>query len=520
MRKGPIALTVTAMMTLSTLNVSAAPGESGYFGGISEGILLPKTITTELNKQKAKEHKLYYKEVIFITGEPIEVTGFLTIKKDSSSVSKNTQGTYKETYDIEARSADGNTELKRKVTLDTLFVKYDNLYSTQVKTDSTVTSWKESLKVNGTTYTVDEELSDFGKGRNFASYIEDVTPGIRYFNGNQSYRLVYKLDKVVYAEVTMSGNSLGFDEPWSKAENQSYTMAIEKKGFTTGEGDQTTSSAPWQMTVTINPFVNSSKSLDYKSTNLPAISFAGTFTQQLMTEGGMSYRIETNHPTLRKDKYNGSYYLKTPNDFEKLRIPGKMTYLNAASPAYSHVTSLMALGIIEETPIKYQPFEAISRSEYTTLICRAMNVLPPTDKEIQAFKKSGEKLFPDVSNDHALYNWIYAAKEARLIQGKDNNFFHGDAPLTREEAIALVMRVIGLEHISADVSQQTPYLDDGDISNWARDAIYAAAKLGIYEAENGRILPKRYVSRAEASVFVNQLINFLRDDMIEFYQNN
>lgn len=509
MKKHQVALALTGVLAMNTLQVAAAPGESGYFGGISEGILLPKTINTELNTKKPKDTKLYYKEVVFLSGEPIEVSGYLTIKKVNSAIKTKDKGTYKEEYTIDAVSADGKTSLKRVVGLDTLFVNYNNLYSTQTKTDSTVTKWKETLNINGTSYTVDEERSDFGKGRNFASYIQDVTPGINYFNGNQSYRLVYVLDGSVYAEVIMSGDSYGFDQPWSKAEKQSYTMNIDKKG-----------SEPWQMEVKLTPFVNAKKELDYKKNNLPAISFAGTFTQIFHTEGGMYYNIETNHPTLNKDKYKGSYFLTTPNDFEKLRIPGRITYLNPTNYAYDAVRSLMALGVVEESPLTYQPFEAITRGEFATVLCRAMNILPPDQKEIDKFKKSGEVLFPDVANDHPLYNWMYAAKEAGLIHGKDQNYLQSDEPLTREEAFTLLMRVIGLEHISADVSGQTPYLDDGEISPWAKPAIYGGSKLGLFKGFEGKIAPKNYVSRADSSVIVNRLIDFLRKDMVKYYQNN
>lgn len=499
-------LVMTAVLFLTTvLSVNAAPGESGFFGGVTEGIMLPKTIYQEVNLKDKGEYSLYYKEVIFITGEPIEVSGTLVVNKKDGVIDKKENGSYKETYEIMARNDDNTVQLEREITLETYFVKYEYPYGKQIKKDSTVTEWEEVITVDGTQYVVDEDLSDFNKGRNFVSFIEDHTPGITYYSGSMSNRLVYKVEDAIYADVMIEGDSYGYDQPWSKVENQSYTMTIDKKG-----------TESWQMLIELNPFINSKKTQNYEPNSVPAISFPGTYTQIFDTKGGMDYVIKTNHPYLEKSKLKGSIYLDTTNDFEKLKIPGKLSYVNKSHFAYNDIMKLMAMSVIDESPLRYQPFEAISRGEYTLMLLKAMNITPPTD--VRKSKMDDYMVFADVTPEHDLYLWLYAAKDSKLVQGRENNFFKADEPLTREEAFTLLMRVIGLEHISVDTSAITPYLDDEDIAFWARDAIYGGTALGLFKGSNGQLNPKDYVSKAEAAAIVNRLIDFLRKDMSNYYK--
>lgn len=506
MKKKLTALAVTSLMIANTtISALAAPGDSGFFGGVSEGIMLPKTIEQQVDVKAKKKETLLYKEMIFISGEPIEVSGTLEIERKDDVLEKQENGSFKETYTIQAASADNSTILKREVELLTYFVKYDSPYGEQIKKDSTVTDWEETVTVGGTAYVVDEEMSDFGEGRNFYSFIEDSTPGISYYNGNISYHLVYKTDDIVYAEVTVEGGSYGYDQPWSKAEKQEFMINIDKRG-----------TEPWQMNIQVKPFMNSTKDVYYESNNVSAISFAGTYTQVIDTEGGLTYEIKTNHPNLKESQLKGATYLKPINDFEKLKIPGQSTYISPSHYAYSDVMKLMSVGVIDETPLSYQPYEAITRGEFTVMLSKTLGIYPP--KDTKNLYDDEVIVFADVPQEHDLYEWLYAAKESKLVQGRENNFFKPDEPLTREEAFALLIRVIGLDHISLDLTTLTSYVDDAVISSWAKEAIYVGTELGLFTGyTDGRINPKGYISKAEAAVIVNNLIEFLNEDMVELY---
>lgn len=506
MKRRLTALTLSAlMMTSSTMTALAAPGDSGFFGGVSEGIMLPKNIEQQVAIKANKNEKLLYKEVIFLTGQPIEVSGTMEITRDDSKVQKSDSGSYTETYKIQAVSADNTTQLDRVVKLTTYFVKYDSPYGYQVKKDSTVSSWTETITTNGQVFTVDETKSDFGEGRNFSSFIQDTTPGISYYNGNTSYHVLYTLDSDVYAEVTVSGSSYGYDQTWSKAEKQDIKMTVNRLG-----------TEPWVMNVQINPFMNSSKDVHYEANNLSAISFSGSYTQVIDTEGGLTYEITTNHPDLKKNQLKGSAYLKPINDFEKLRLPEKLKFIQPSHYAYWDIMKLMSMEVIGESSNTFQPYKAVTRGEFTVMLSRALSILPPTDD--RQLNNGKIEVFADVTKDHELYQWLYAAKDSKLVQGRENNFFKPDELLTREEAFSLLIRVIGLDHIGIDTTKMTAYVDDEEISSWAREALYKGTELGLFSGyQDGKIKPQGNISKAESAAIINRLINFLKKDMVEMY---
>lgn len=504
-RKITAGLLATLLITQSSMVALAAPGDSGFFGGVSEGIMLPKNIEQQVTFKSNGKEKLLYKEVIFITGKPVEVSGTLEITRKDDIINKQDKGSYTEVYTINAVSEDNTTILTRTVNLTTYFVKYKESKGYQIKKDSTVTKWDETIKVGDTVYKVDETKSDFGEGRNFSSFIEDVTPGIAYYNGNSSYHLIYTTNNQVYCEVTVSGDSYGYDQPWSKAEKQSMQMMVRRVG-----------DKPWTMNVDIQPFMNSSKDVHYESNKLSAISFAGSYTQVIDTEGGLTYNITTNHPELKANELKDSVYLKPINDFEKLRLPETLKFIQPEHYAYWDIMRLMSLEVISETSDRFQPYKAITRGEFTMMLCKAMGITPPdNNKKLQQGKI---EVFADVSSDSELYPWLYAAKESGLVQGRENNFFKPNGLLTREEAFTLMLRVIGLDHIGLDSSKMTTYVDDAQISSWAKEAIYKGTQLKLFSGyTDGTIAPQANLSKADAAAIVNNLINFLKEDMVTMY---
>jgi hypothetical protein len=94
-----------------------------------------------------------------------------------------------------------------------------------------------------------------------------------------------------------------------------------------------------------------------------------------------------------------------------------------------------------------------------------------------------------------------------------------DSPITREEAIVIFIRIIGLERLG-DANNPTPFVDDAQISSWAKKEIMAAYNLGIVQGNSeGKVEPKRQISVVEAGSIINRLINYLRYELVEQYKN-
>ncbi len=81
--------------------------------------------------------------------------------------------------------------------------------------------------------------------------------------------------------------------------------------------------------------------------------------------------------------------------------------------------------------------ETITRAEAIKLICTA--------GKIDKHATSDGSLFPDVSQNHWAYEYIYAAKDAGIINGDENGYFNPEASVTNEEFIKMVICLLGYE---------------------------------------------------------------------------
>ncbi|MBQ3226644.1 MAG: S-layer homology domain-containing protein [Clostridia bacterium] len=94
------------------------------------------------------------------------------------------------------------------------------------------------------------------------------------------------------------------------------------------------------------------------------------------------------------------------------------------------------------------------------------------------------------------YDYVALLSEKGIYTGYDDGEFKPLRVLSREEIVALAMRLFGLNHADATLT----YRDAEHIGEWSRKYIGQATSLGIVEGtEDKMFLPKRDVTRAEAS---------------------
>ena len=112
--------------------------------------------------------------------------------------------------------------------------------------------------------------------------------------------------------------------------------------------------------------------------------------------------------------------------------------------------------------------------------------------------------------------YISSAYEYGIISGYQDGSFRPDKEITREEAMAMMiraMKVIGME-VSLDEGEINSlfsgYPDNSSISPWAREYVAMCIKLGIVEGRNDKtIAPKNPISMAEMAVVVSKLLKAL-----------
>lgn len=96
------------------------------------------------------------------------------------------------------------------------------------------------------------------------------------------------------------------------------------------------------------------------------------------------------------------------------------------------------LGIFDDLDEEIQSEDIITRGEFATIAARLCR-FPIT---------SGSQYYLDVPTDHPYYDSIQLITASRLMNGVGDNLFSPDEPLTQEQAISVLVKVLGYETIA------------------------------------------------------------------------
>jgi hypothetical protein len=474
--------------------VYAAEGEMGFFGGVSEGSYQPKLIEKYVPVDVDETNTYVYKEVVFMTGRPVEVTGTIEVTLEHIDLDKNPSGIIEEVYVIEAANEAEGVTLEREVELETSYWLSEGTFKRQLRKESRLVAWEETIVTAAGTFTLDEDTAIFSK-----TTIEDITPGITYYNTIVSYTIYYLDDNNNRIEYVVDSDVYGYKQPWSKVETQYMNVAINSQ----------TDGLNLYMDITVNPRLEAKKTIYYNDNTPYPISFGGTYNQRMERQGTLSYRINSYHPELKTSEQGGRFILKTANQIEKLIIPEGLDFMEGHW-AEEDVKKMYSMEIFTSTPQEGIQFQAMTRGEFVKALCLAMDI---DISKYEKVNRASQQMFGDVPPSHRLYPYIMGAFDAKLINGTGENF-DISKPITREEAFVIYIRVIGLERLGVTNAPRTPFVDDNQISSWAKKEIMAGYHLGIIQGDvSGRVLPKQWIAKTEAAAIINRLIDYLREDI-------
>jgi len=119
--------------------------------------------------------------------------------------------------------------------------------------------------------------------------------------------------------------------------------------------------------------------------------------------------------------------------------------------------------------------------------------------------------FMDVKPGDYYYEAICTAKALGITEGVGNNRFQPESPITRQDMMQLTvkaMQLAGMLKEKEDISILDQMKDAGQISDYARDSIALLVKNGIVKGNGGAIMPKAYLTMAEAAVIIYRIYNF------------
>ncbi len=167
------------------------------------------------------------------------------------------------------------------------------------------------------------------------------------------------------------------------------------------------------------------------------------------------------------------------------------------SYAREAITRLVQKGIVTgTTEYSFEPKRAVTRAEFASFAVRLLG-LKPVSNNI--------KPFADISVNAWYYGNVAAMTNLFILEGKGQSQFQPNASITREEASALLVRMLKQRPEANDLISNT-YSDAADISSWARLYVQKVHLLGLMRGNNGMFRPSDQVTREEAAVMLDAIL--------------
>ncbi|HEX3031456.1 MAG TPA: S-layer homology domain-containing protein, partial [Bacillota bacterium] len=148
----------------------------------------------------------------------------------------------------------------------------------------------------------------------------------------------------------------------------------------------------------------------------------------------------------------------------------------------------------------FRPDNDITRAEFAAMLYRVFQkaeLKQTTDTTIN---------FWDVSSDNWYYDAVMAMAPEGIIKGYGDGRFGPSQLITREEAAAMIARLLGQLKIKAE-SSQLNFSDSSQVSEWAKEAVGNLLSLDIVRAmPDGSFRPAESSTRAEAVVMLLRMM--------------
>ncbi len=138
----------------------------------------------------------------------------------------------------------------------------------------------------------------------------------------------------------------------------------------------------------------------------------------------------------------------------------------------------------------FNPNRTITRAEFIKMVILANYMWRGADLKSD---------FGDVSKDDWYYEYLVSAVNNGLITGDSEGNFRPTDPITREDICVILARLKNVKNADMNIL----FADDGEISEYARIAVYYMKEAGIVNGVgDGNFAPKANATRAEAAKII------------------
>lgn len=449
-------------------------------------LLVPSAGATPPDFNGGVRNEYMYEEYVFLSGSPVKFSGNVTVteREQKSQLTK----TYRFTL------TSGDNKLSRNVAYVTNLEERTD--KGQTTSQTSVKNYSEKITIADMTYTLDDYQLSQGT-------VVDNRPASDYYSGNVVGRKIYKTKTNDKITVHFSGRNVGYENFWGATETQIIDYEIEsglRKSFITSKVSD-----------------SKTKFLKYEPHDPSLSSFTGghsVISQQNMI-GEYSYDI----PDGSGRNKTGTVHLNQEMvpTIDRLIVPKFRDV--TGHWAKDNIERLYSLGVFDEASQFFSPNTPMNRYEFTVGVLKSADIrVLEQPKNQRAPKKA---IFTDLDPLDPDYLYIESAFQKGVIKGVSASKFMPKSPLTRAQAVAILVRALGLEERAPNPGYQTNYADNNTIPHWAKDSVYVATEIGlVYGDGRNRFNPNQTMTRAEASTLIIRFLNFLEKDLQQNYRDD
>ncbi|HHW30973.1 MAG TPA: S-layer homology domain-containing protein [Clostridiaceae bacterium] len=501
----PAIILVLTFILFIPSNVYARHGDSGFEGGISSGEV--EGVTT-----------MDYKEVCFITGQPIEFEGTLIIRKTTRNNIINT------TYTYNLKNEKLGATLNRTAIYNTKLVEKSNGQVSEETTLSRTPS--EVIRINNITYTL--RSNDFSY-----ACIVDSQPSIQYRAGNILSKKVYQVISgtntgTVTCEIV--GDTYAYENSWGSTEAMMLEYIINSRVSNGQSYDE------WTGTASISLSTSSIKENRFQENEPDEISFRGGYVEssynssvleytcdlpEFDSQGRSTHNIKTTKGSLEIETFPSAVRLPVP-DINHLR----------GHWAEEEIKELFSIEIFNSKNAKaFNPEDYITRAEFISAVTRASrqdvsdssenkrNTVRTTSNNRKRKEEEIVSPFSDVAVDNPYFEDIKNALERKIIPESTDGLFYPEEGVTLSEALVILVRSLGLESLAPNPNAVTAFKDNDLIPEEARSFVYVAHRIGLVHGDDGGYLkPNEKLTKGRTAALIKRYIDYMRSGIRKDYR--
>lgn len=172
--------------------------------------------------------------------------------------------------------------------------------------------------------------------------------------------------------------------------------------------------------------------------------------------------------------------------------------------AHREVDTLAMNGVIKGSGEHlFFPNRAITRAEFIVMLDRAYGMSAALDRGAVTSKGS----FADVPNGAYYSKAVQAAKAFGVATGTKDGKFLPEQYMTRQDAMVFLKRTIDCTQLQLPAGSVNGFSDSNGVSGYARDSVGSLVSAKVIGGTNGRLNPRKNVTRAEMAVMLYRALH-------------